>query len=105
MVGIMQIDYSATTDSGVIRLAGRFDYTTRVQFMRVAEDCVARAPAGEIRVDMGELEYIDSSALGMLLMMRDKARKLDKTIALVSACGRVREVIDTAQFDRLFKVA
>lgn len=41
----------------------------------------------------------------MLLMMRDKARKLDKTIALVNARGRVREVIDTAQFDRLFKVA
>lgn len=101
----MQIDFSAATGYGVIRLSGRFDYTTRNQFMTAAGGCVEQSPAGEIRVDMSELEYIDSSALGMLLMMRDKARKLDKTIALVNARGRVREVIDTAQFDRLFKVA
>lgn len=101
----MQIEYSAATGTGVIRLSGRFDYTTRSQFMAAAEDCVEQAPAGEIRVDMTGLEYIDSSALGMLLMMRDKARKLDKTIALANARGRVREVIDTAQFDRLFKVS
>ena len=101
----MQIDFSAATGTGVLRLAGRFDYTTRTQFMTAVEECVAQAPAGEIRIDMSGLDYIDSSALGMLLMMRDKGRKFDKTIALVSARGRVREVIDTAQFDRLFKVA
>lgn len=101
----MQIDFSAATGTGVVRLAGRFDYTTGAQFMTAAEECVAQAPAGEIRIDMSGLEYIDSSALGMLLMMRDKAQKLDKTIALVNARGRVREVIDTARFDRLFKVA
>lgn len=101
----MQIDFSAATGTGVIRLAGRFDYTTRTQFMTAAEECVAQAPAGEIRIDMSGLDYIDSSALGMLLMMRDRARKFDKTIALVNAGGRVREVIDKAQFDRLFKVA
>lgn len=100
----MQIDFSAATGTGVVRLTGRFDYTTRTQFMSAAEVFVVEAPAGEIRVDMGGLEYIDSSALGMLLMVRDRARKFDKTIALANAHGRVREVIDTAQFDRLFKV-
>lgn len=101
----MQIDFSAATGAGVVRRAGRFDYTTSTQFMTAAEECVAPVPAGEIRIDMSGLEYIDSSVLGMLLMMRDKAQKFDKTIALVNAHGRVREVIDTARFDRLFKVA
>lgn len=102
--GDMQIDSSEARDAGTIRLSGRFDYTTRTEFIHAAENCMGEAAAEEIRIDMSGLEYIDSSALGMLLMMRDKARKLGKTIALANAHGRVREEIDTALFDRLFKV-
>lgn len=58
-----------------------------------------------MRIEMSGLDYIDSSALGMLLMLRDRAKKQDKTIALVNAQGHIRKVLDTAQSDRLFAVA
>ncbi|MCX8016880.1 MAG: STAS domain-containing protein, partial [Rhodocyclaceae bacterium] len=77
---------------------------TRNSFMTEADRLLAQADAPEIRIDMGGLEYIDSSALGMLLMFRDKARKHNKTVALHHAQGYVRQVIDTAQFDRLFTI-
>ena len=88
-----------------MRLAGRFDYTTRNQFMTSMESFVEQAQVSEVRVDMGALDYIDSSALGMLLLMRDKARKFGGTVAITNAHGNVRQVLDTAQFERLFRVA
>ncbi|MEW6164785.1 MAG: STAS domain-containing protein [Pseudomonadota bacterium] len=100
----MQIELSATGGTLVMRLGGHFDFSTRNDFMARAEEAIARAETPEIRVDMGGLDYIDSSALGMLLMMRDKARKLDKSVSLAGAHGHVRQVIDTAQFERLFTV-
>ena len=48
--------------------------------------------------------YIDSSALGMLLMLRDRAKKQNMTVTLANAQGRIRQVLDTAQFERLFAV-
>jgi anti-anti-sigma factor len=100
----MNIELSTAGGSMVLRLAGRFDFTTRNEFMARAGDAIAQAQASEIRIDMGAVEYIDSSALGMLLMMRDMVKKSGKSVSLVGARGIVRQVLDTAQFERLFTI-
>lgn len=101
----MQIEIATTGETIQVRLTGNFDYTTRNQFMEKMDEAMAQAPAGEIRIEMGGLGYIDSSALGMLLMLRDKAKKQNATVTLANAQGRIRQVLDTAQFERLFTVA
>jgi HptB-dependent secretion and biofilm anti anti-sigma factor len=100
----MDIELSTTAVEALMRLSGRFDFTARNQFLAKADETIAGATTAEIKVDLGQVDYIDSSALGMLLMLRDKAKKHDKTVALLNARGQVREVITTAQFDRLFPV-
>jgi HptB-dependent secretion and biofilm anti anti-sigma factor len=100
----MDIEISTTAGEALLRLSGRFDFTTRDQFLARADETVAGSKAAEIGIDLGQVNYIDSSALGMLLMLRDKAKKHDSTVALLNAHGQVREVIATAQFDRLFPV-
>jgi len=100
----MDIELSTVAEATIVRLSGRFDFTTRNQFMAQLDGALGKLAEPEIRVDLGQVDYIDSSALGMLLMLRDKAKKLDKTVALQNAHGQVREVIGTAQFDRLFSV-
>lgn len=99
---VMDIELTNTATTLVIRLAGRFDFATRNQFMSSVEKSVAQATATEISVDMGRVDYIDSSALGMLLMLRDIAKKHNKVVALQNAQGQVRATIATAQLDRLF---
>jgi len=98
----MNIDVSVAGDVLTMRLSGRFDFTTRDGFMARMDETVARAPAGDIRVDLSGLDYIDSSGLGMLLMLRDKARKAERGVLLVGPRGQVREVLAGAQFERLF---
>ena len=53
--------------------------------------------------DLGNVAYLDSSALGMLLMLRDKAKSSGKTVCLANARG-VRQVLDIANFGKLFPI-
>ncbi len=55
----------------------------------------------QMDIDISGLEFIDSSGLGMLLMIKDKT-KLD--IVLVSPQGQVQKMIGVASLDKIFKV-
>lgn len=85
----------------VIRMAGRFDTHCRREFVEAVAQAVADA-AGEIQVDLGGVEYIDSSGLGMLLMVRESAKSAGKTVSIANASGNVRQVLDIANFHKLF---
>lgn len=100
----MEIDVVVDSDKAMLRLSGRFDYTSHASFLAQAEGSLVHPACREFWVDLAGVEYIDSSALGMLLMLRDRVRKEGKTMALANVRGYVREVIDNAQFNRLFEL-
>lgn len=51
------------------------------------------------------VDYLDSSALGMLLMLRDKLGGANKEVALVGVRGNVKQVLDIANFAKLFQIS
>jgi anti-anti-sigma factor len=51
------------------------------------------------------VEYIDSSALGMLLVLRDKAKESGKSVRLVNCHGMIKQVLDIAHFERFFEIS
>ncbi|MCX8017847.1 MAG: STAS domain-containing protein [Rhodocyclaceae bacterium] len=87
----------------VIDLAGRFDFNAHREFREAVEQAVKDA-AREIQVALGGVEYLDSSALGMLLMLRDKAKAAGKEVSLAEARGSVKQVLDIANFGKLFQL-
>ena len=58
----------------------------------------------EILIDFRRTTYIDSAALGMLLMLRKSAEAAGKLVALINATGTVREILDIAHFETLFSM-
>ena len=54
-------------------------------------------------LNMSELTYLDSSALGMLLLLKDYAQK-DVNIAIVNCIPEVYKILEIANFDRLFAI-
>lgn len=97
----MQVNVSSRDGKTAMVLRGRFDFNAHREFREAAEQAVQQVPR-EILVDLGEVDYLDSSALGMLLMLRDKARHADKLVGLANAQGAVKQVIDVANFGKLF---
>lgn len=100
----MQTNVSSREGKTKIALQGRFDFNSHREF-RDAVDRAINEGASEIQVDLAGVDYLDSSALGMLLVLRDKAKGTGKTVVLANARGAVRQVIDIANFGKLFTLA
>lgn len=98
---------SAVTISGkdaTILLSGRFDFNTHRDFRNAYEPLVSNAELECVKVDFSEVSYLDSSALGMLLMLREKLQSAGKLVALVGVTGNVKQVLDIANFSKLFEI-
>ncbi|WP_169732861.1 STAS domain-containing protein [Azospirillum halopraeferens] len=51
-------------------------------------------PGHEIVVDLGELSFLDTNGLGMLLILREHARSRGRRIAVVNIPPRVLRMLD-----------
>lgn len=100
----MQTNVTNRDGNAVIVLSGRFDFNAHREF-RDAVDQAVKGDGRAIHVDLGAVDYLDSSALGMLLMLRDKAKGAGKEVALANARGAVKQVLDIANFGKLFTMA
>ena len=98
----MEVSRSVIDVIEVLRLKGRFDYAVQRVFQSAAKEAVENQASREIQVDLREVKYVDSSALGMLLTLRDDAKAVGKTVAIIGATGPVRSAFAIANFEALF---
>ncbi len=55
-------------------------------------------------VDLRKATYLDSSALGMLLLLRDHAGGDSSDIRVVNSNSDVRKILAISNFDKLFDI-
>ncbi|MBF0285061.1 MAG: STAS domain-containing protein [Magnetococcales bacterium] len=89
----------------VISIKGRFNFEMHSQFRTAYQS----ETAGDNRktkfvIDLTGAEYIDSSALGMLLLLREEAGGNEADIEIINARPEIRKILETANFQRLFKI-
>lgn len=87
----------------IIKVDGRFDFSAHQTFRRAYES-VQPAPL-RYRVDMAGASYLDSSALGMLLLLRDHAGGDDADIRIIHCNDDVRKIFTISNFQRLFDIS
>ncbi|MDX9943367.1 MAG: STAS domain-containing protein [Azonexus sp.] len=87
-----------------IELVGRFDFNTHRDFRTAYEPLIADLACKAITVDFSRVDYLDSSALGMLLMLRDKMGGAGKEVVLSGVQGNVKQVLEIANFSKLFRI-
>ena len=97
---------SATDSSAdkklTIRIQGRFDFSAHQEF-RDAYEKTASSPEAYV-VDMSETTYLDSSALGMLLLLRDHAGGDNSSIEIVNCNSDVKKILTISNFEQLFTI-
>jgi HptB-dependent secretion and biofilm anti anti-sigma factor len=86
----------------VIRVSGRFDYGAHQDFRSAYE--YLPTPPRRYRIDLGETSYVDSSALGMLLLLRDHAGGDSADVAIVNCSRDVRKILAISNFEQLFAI-
>mgnify|MGYP006281548813 CR=1 FL=1 len=84
-------------------LQGKFTFADHANFRNVI-DCVKENDVSTLTLDLEKLEFVDSAALGMLLVAREEAQKHDVSITLVSPSGHVKKMFELSNFDSLFTI-
>ncbi len=87
-----------------IKIKGRFDFGVHHDF-RKASELVVGQDINYIVVDMGNVDYIDSSALGMLLVLSDKVGDTKNAVQIKNIKPDVKKVMEIANFDKLFTLS
>ncbi|MFC1684338.1 STAS domain-containing protein [Pseudomonadota bacterium] len=100
----MSITYSVSEDKRHvdIRVAGRFDFSSHQEF-RDAYSQVNPATVS-FNIDLSQTEYLDSAALGMLLVLRERAGGDKADIRLTGCNESVQQIMDITRFERLFSI-
>ncbi len=94
---------SADGEQLTISIQGRFDFNTHQAF-RDAYQRLAATPRRYV-VDLDGATYLDSSALGMLLLLRDHAGGDEADIRLTHCNAAVRKVLSVSNFEQLFAIS
>ena len=85
-----------------IAVAGKFDFQLYDEFRASYADTAG--PGIDYEVDLSDTDYLDSSALGMLLLLREHAGGESSNIEITQASPEVRKILDVANFGKLFKL-
>jgi len=93
---------STQTDKSVrIKTEERFDYAAHTEFRNTYRDV---SPNYEYIIDMSETSYMDSSALGMMLLLREHAGSEHSNISVIGASPEIKKILEISNFDKLFKI-
>jgi len=85
----------------VIKVKGRFDFSCHSQFR---DAYMTARDSEDFIVDMEETSSMDSAALGMLLLLREHAQQHGAHVTITNCRGQTYDVLQIANFHRLFKI-
>ena len=86
-------------EKGEIVLSGRFDASQAVK----AETFMAAITESRL-VDLGDLQYVSSAGLGVLLATQKRLMASGHALKLVNVRGHVRDVFHYSGFERIFEI-
>jgi len=96
----MIVHHDADLDCLTLQLGEHFDFTIHRDFH---DACLGeKKPSRSYVIDLGEVTTMDSSALGMLLLLREHAGADRADIRIVNASPELRTTFRVAGFDKLF---
>jgi len=93
------MSFDISVSDGDVRLAGRFD-ATQVERVRGELEGLSVSTT----VDFGELDYISSAGLGVLLSVQKRLSQSGQKLKLINLNSHIREVFRIAGFDQIFMI-
>lgn len=83
----------------IIRVTGQFDFGLHRDFRDAYRDST---DVKRFVVDLQDTDYMDSSALGMLLLLREHAESNAAQVELRNVRGELERILRIANFHQLF---
>jgi len=99
----MPVSSNDTNDGKQVNVVvtGRFDFNDHTQFRDSYKSYDSNAA---YTLDMTSADYMDSSALGMLLLLREHAGGDSAKIEVVGCKEEIKKILSIANFQKLFDI-
>ncbi len=101
----MPVTLNLQSGNCTVAISGKFTFDIHRQFREYSEQALDQPDCKHLDMDLSGVEYLDSSALGMLLLVRDKATALGKKVRLKGATGTTLQILQTVKFTEMFELA
>ncbi len=85
-----------------ICVAEQFDYSAHQSFREAYR--FTDQPGTLFRVDLSKATYMDSSALGMILLLKEHADSLSGKVVLAQPNSAVHKILSIAKFDQFVTI-
>lgn len=85
-----------------IKVSGRFEFALHQEFREAYAGVDPKRTS--FIIDLTDTSYMDSAALGMLLVLHDRAGGLKSDITLSGFNHSIRQILEIAHFKDLFKI-
>lgn len=85
-----------------LNISGRFDFSLHREFREASK--MGNGASSRYEIDLSHVEYMDSAALGMLLLLREEAGGDQSQVKLVGARNDVRRVLEVSNFQKMFEI-
>jgi len=102
----MSLEIAQREREGIIifDLKGRITMGNEVSTFRAAFDTVSESPGTRLILNMHEIDYVDSTGLGALVMCSTRFKKSDGIVKLLNVNRRNIELILMTKIDTIFEL-
>lgn len=87
-------------------MSGKFTFADHVEFKKIIN--IFSDPDLQfikfLEIDLSKVEFVDSAALGLLLLVLDAAQKRNAQLTLVKPQGQVQKMFKISRFYEIFTV-
>ena len=89
---------SSSGDALTIKIIGKFQFPLASEFRRAYTDI---DQVQEYTLDLKDSDYLDSSALGMIIALWEFVERNKNRIKIINANDEVIQILESANFDQL----
>ncbi|MBK7590194.1 MAG: STAS domain-containing protein [Betaproteobacteria bacterium] len=100
----LRVEVERRSGLAVVRLAGHLGIDGHRALQSACDDCLADPRVTGLRLDLCPIESTDATALGLLLVLRERCRRMNKAVTLTGCASLTRRGLGAIDLQRHFTV-
>jgi anti-anti-sigma factor len=100
----MSFNIQSDPQQGLLKLEGTFNFDAHGSFRSATAELLEVKGLKALTIDLSAVAYLDSSALGMLLLAQERAQAKGIEVVLSRPSPSVMSILQVVQFGKLFEI-
>jgi len=100
----MQLKKQFNGNSCSFQLSGKFTFADHQNFRQIIET-IKSGKFTSVQLDFTNVDFLDSAALGMILVSREESQKNSVELTLSNPVGHVQKMFELSDFYSMFNIS